>query len=139
MIQVLKKHKIKNLKKKIKIKIFSSNKTKQNTINSINDNNNNDTIYSPDTQKTSYPADNSGYSSSPMRNYYANQRQKNLLNSDIFIESSASSKSANKFEFSRNDLKMNKGYKRKVNYKEYMKEQNILNIKWKKKVLKALN
>ena len=134
MIQVLKKHKLKNLKKKIKIKIFSSNKTKKNTINSINDNNNNDTIYSPDTQKTSYPADNSGYSSSPMRNYYANQRQKNLLNSDIFIESSASSKSANKFEFSRNDLKMNKGYKRKVNYKEYMKEQNILNIKWKKKV-----
>ena len=138
MYQILKKHKIKNLKKKHKIKIESTNQEDQNlnennTISNSN-NVNKDNIYSPPTRKTSNIKETSGYSSSPLKNNYKTYRTKNIFSSDQYSESNASSKSMNRFEFSRNNLKNIKNYKRKVNYKEYMKEQNILNYKWKKKV-----
>ena len=118
ILQVLQKHKIKNIKKILKTRnLFKTTPTLKEDANSQND----DNIFNTQI------------------NY--NNRPNNYINSEQNTESSLSSRSVNinKFEYNKyNNNPYNKGYdknyKRKINYKEYMKEENILNINWKKKL-----
>ena len=121
MIQILKRHKIRNIKKKFKIRnITTINKDQENT----EQNNNKIEI------------------SSPFKNTYT-YIPKNYINLEQNSQSSFSSKSLNKFDYNRNNNiyyynNNNKGYgrnyQRKISYKNYMKEEYILNTKWKKKL-----
>ena len=113
ILQTLQKHKIKNIKKIIKTRnLFKSNPTSSEGSNNL--------------FNTQINYDN---------------RQNNYINSEQYTESSLSSRSVNinKFYYNRyNNNPYSKGYdknyKRKINYKEYMKEENILNNNWKKKL-----
>ena len=118
ILQVLQKHKIKNIKKIIKTRnLCKTTPTLKEDTNSQND----DNLFNTQI------------------NY--NYRPNNYINSEQYTESSLSSRSVNinKFEYNRyNNNPYSKGYdknyRRKINYKEYMKEENILNINWKKKL-----
>ena len=118
ILQVLQKHKIQNIKKTLKTRnLCKTTPTLKEDTNSQND----DNIFNTQIKY--------------------NNRPNNYINSEQYTESSLSSRSVNinKFEYNRyNNNPYNKGYnknyKRKINYKEYMKEENILNINWKKKL-----
>ena len=75
--------------------------------------------------------------SSPMKpnNYPKSPKKKYLYSNEQYsVPSSFSSKSLNKFDYSQTNIKLYKNYKRKRNYYDYMKESNILNLEWKKKI-----
>ena len=118
MIQILKKHKIRNIKKKFKLRNLT-------TINKNQEENDDQNI-------------NNIEISSPFKNTYS-YMPNNYLNSEQYSQSSFSSKSINKFDYNRNNnYYSNKGYgknyQRKINYRTYMKEENILSTNWKKKL-----
>ena len=138
IIQILRKHKIKNVKKIFKKK---NDINKNNETNS--DENNLDKI---NAKKTRNNLDFPSNATSPLKNNYtynSYSRPNNYISSEQYSDSSISSRSVNnyKFDYYRNNRKyynnMNrydKNYKRKINYKEYMKEEHILDNKWKKKL-----
>ena len=125
MIQILKKHKILNIKKHFKTRNIT-------TINKDQDENNKDT-------------NNNIEVSSPLKNTYSYNIPLNYLSSEQYSQQSSgiTSRSVNKFEYNRNNnyYSNNKGYgyydrnyQRKINYRIYMEEENILNTNWKKKL-----
>ena len=125
MIQILKKHKILNIKKHFKTRNIT-------TINKDQEENNKDT-------------NNNIEVSSPLKNTYSYNIPLNYLSSEQYSQQSSgiTSRSVNKFEYNRNNnyYSNNKGYgyydrnyQRKINYRIYMKEENILNTNWKKKL-----
>ena len=136
IIQIWKKHKITNIKK-----IYQ----KKNDTNKNNDTKaegNNLDITNP--SKTRNNLEFASNVTSPLKNTYtynSYSRPNNYMSSEHNTDSSISSRSAYNFKFDvyRNNRNNNmnrydKNYKRKINYKEYMKEENILNNKWKKKL-----
>ena len=137
ILQVLKKHKIKNIKKIFKKK---NDINKNNETNS--DENNLDKINSTKTRNNlDFPSN----VTSPLKNTYtynSYSRPNNYISSEQYSDSSISSRSVNNYKFDYFRIKKNynnmnrydKNYKRKVNYKEYIKEENILDNKWKKKL-----
>lgn len=125
MIQILKKHKILNIKKHFKTRNIT-------TINKDQEENNKDT-------------NNNIEVSSPLKNTYSYNIPLNYLSSEQYSQQSSgiTSRSVNKFEYNRNNnyYSNNKGYgyydrnyQRKINYRIYMEEENILNTNWKKKL-----
>ena len=125
MIQILKKHKILNIKKHFKTRNIT-------TINKDQEENNKDT-------------NNNIEVSSPLKNTYSYNMPLNYLSSEQYSQQSSNitSRSVNKFEYNRNNnyYSNNKGYgyydrnyQRKINYRIYMEEENILNTNWKKKL-----
>ena len=137
MIQIIKRHKIHNIKKIIKIKNYPK------TENNPKEENNKDTntFNSPKSGKNK----NNIEISSPSFAYMTYNRYNNYPSSD-YTQSSLSSKSINKFEYNRNNNYNNyyynnnnfkgydKNYQRKINYRNYMKEESITNTNWKKKL-----
>ena len=140
MIQIIKRHKIHNIKKIIKIKNFPK------TENNPKEENNKDTntFNSPKSGKNK----NNIEISSPSYAYMTYNRYNNYPSSD-YTQSSLSSKSINKFEYNRNNnynynnnyynnnnnfRGYDKNYQRKINYRNYMKEESITNTNWKKKL-----
>ena len=67
-------------------------------------------------------------------NNFSKSNKKYLYKNEQYSSSSFSSKTLNKFEVSKINNKIYKNYKRKRTFKEYMKESNILNFEWKKKI-----
>ena len=67
------------------------------------------------------------FSKSPKKKYLITTEQQ-------YSASSNSSKSLNKFDYSQQNIKIYKNYKRRRNFREYMKEGNILDPTWKKKI-----
>ena len=70
---------------------------------------------------------NNNYSKSPKRKFIMSTEQLSGI-------SSLSSKTVNKFDYSQINTKIYKNYKRKRTFRIYMKESNILNSTWKKKI-----
>ena len=151
MIQILKKHKIQNMKKKYKTRNININNIKkeneENNLDLLNTQNYDDednNAYNSPKEKTNY-LEKSANSTSPLKNtftFMSQKRSKNYISSDHYTESSFSSKTINKFDNynnyrrSYNSIRgyQKNNYKRKINYKDYIKEENILNNKWKKKL-----
>ena len=140
-----------NLKKKIVInsKPIKDNNKNNNTIeenNKIIENINNDNNIegSSERKKNGIMAktlqiETSSITSSPLKlntNYSKSPKRKFLITAEQYSgPSSISSKSINnKFDSSQANIKIYKNYKRKRTFHEYMKENNILNQKWKKKI-----
>ena len=164
MIQILRTHKIKNIKKKFKTRNITTYNKK------TNENSNNEMINSINTFKTKSVQNNNLEISSPLKNTYNTyasfDRQNDNLNSEQNSKNNVSSKSINKIEnnddntnnednnnnnntninnnnnnnngnnnyYNSNNKDNGKNYQRKINYKNYIKDENILNKKWKKKV-----
>ena len=61
-------------------------------------------------------------------------KRKFIISTEQYSGSSISSKSINKFDYSQPNIKIYKNYKRRRNFREYMKEGNILDPTWKKKI-----
>ena len=124
MIQILKKHKILNIKKHFKTRNLT-------TINKDAEENNKET-------------NNNAEISSPLKNTYSYNMPLNYLSSEQYSQQSSNitSRSVNRFEYNRtnnnyyngNNRGYNRNYQRKINYRNYMKEENILNPNWKKKL-----
>jgi len=124
MIQILKKHKIMNIKKHFKTRNLT-------TINKDAEENNKET-------------NNNAEISSPLKNTYSYNMPLNYLSSEQYSQQSSNitSRSVNRFEYNRtnnnyynsNIRGYNRNYQRKINYRNYMKEENILNPNWKKKL-----
>ena len=139
MIQIIKRHKIHNIKKIIKIKNYPK------TENNPKEENNKDTN-TFNSQKSGKNKNNIEISS-PSFAYMTYNRYNNYPSSD-YTQSSLSSKSINKFEYNRNNnynynnyynnnnnfRGYDKNYQRKINYRNYMKEESITNTNWKKKL-----
>ena len=132
--------------KKIKKKIIINTKlSKEN--NNLNASNNNEIFINDNNEisserkkngiKKGFKIDTSSIPSSPLKtiNFSKSPKKKLIISTDQYsAQSSISSKSVNKFEYSQTNIKVYKNYKRKRNFHEYMKEENILNQKWKKKL-----
>jgi hypothetical protein len=83
--------------------------------------------------------DTSSIISSPLKsnnNYYSKSPKKKFIMStdQLSTISSQSSKTVKPFDYSQINTKLYKNYKRKRNFLNYMKESNILNMTWKKKI-----
>ena len=143
MVQILRSHKLRSIQKKFKTRNITN-------FNKVTNENNNEMINSINTFKTKSGQNNDLEISTPLNNIYntyANySRQKENTNSEHNTKSNVSSKSNNKNEndenknnnnnnFNINNNKENeKNYQRKINYRNYIKDENILNTKWKKKL-----
>ena len=134
----------KKFKKKLKInnKPLFDNKIKNSIMreNNKNENINNDDINNLSSDRKIYDTAKELHlnisiaSSHRKTSNFQNSKKKYILSTDQFSSSSNSTRSVNKYEFSKTNNKFYKNYKRKRNFKEYMKESNILNIEWKKKI-----
>ena len=141
MVQILRSHKLRSIQKKFKTRNITN-------FNKVNNENNNEMINSINTFKTKSGQNNDLEISTPLNNIYntyANySRQKENINSEHNTKSNVSSKSNNKNENDENKKNNNnninnnkeneKNYQRKINYRNYIKDENILNTKWKKKL-----
>ena len=74
--------------------------------------------------------------SSPVKTnkFSISPKRKFIISTEQYSGSSISSKSINKFDYSQPNIKIYKNYKRRRNFREYMKEGNILDPAWKKKI-----
>ena len=141
MVQILRSHKLRSIQKKFKTRNITN-------FNKVTNENNNEMINSINTFKTKSGQNNDLEISTPLNNIYntyANySRQKENTNSEHNTKSNVSSKSNNKNENDENKKNNNnninnnkeneKNYQRKINYRNYIKDENILNTKWKKKL-----
>ena len=127
---------LKNLKINNKNEIDNSDNNNLETLNYNND-------ISPERKKNpilkSLQLEESSLNTSPYQannnNFSKSPKKKIILTVEQYSQqSSMSSKTFNKFDCSQPEIKLYKNYKRKRNFKEYMKETNILNSKWKKKI-----
>ena len=133
MYQILKKHKIQNIKKRFKIRNIPNT-----DINKEKGENNKDIINTFNSPKSRQ----NNNIESPIKNAFtfnSYNRPNNYLSSEYNSQSSISSRSINKFDYYRTNNNNNtyygiKNYQRKINYKNYMKDENVLNINWKKKL-----
>ena len=141
MVQILRSHKLRSIQKKFKTRNITN-------FNKVTNENNNEMINSINTFKTKSGQNNDLEISTPLNNIYntyANySRQKENTNSEHNTKSNVSSKSNNKNENDENkknninninnNKENEKNYQRKINYRNYIKDENILNTKWKKKL-----
>ena len=135
------KKKLKLFQKKIVINTMSSKDINANNANEANKNNeiNNTNEISSERKKNGkgLQLEASSIPSSPLKlnNFSKSPKKKFVISTEQFSAmSSLSSKTLNKYDYSQTNVKMYKNYKRKRTFHEYMKEANILNVEWKKKI-----
>ena len=129
----------KNILKNVKIKINNNTNELSNSENLESNNNEISSERKKIALLKGLQIETSSLNSSPFKtnnNFSNSPKKKNKISSEQNSpQSSVSSKSFNKFEDSQpNNIKLYKNYKRKRIFKEYMKETNILNSNWKKKI-----